>query len=179
MEFENMTWLFNCAMSNRGIVRLNFDEAACLWRAVRSSKGPILEIGRRFGGSLALIAAAAGKLRKIDSVDLKNEVHPNVAKFLESYMNVDVILGSSWEVHHRRSYGLIYVDGDHTHEGVRKDTEVNFPQLAPGGLILYHDSVKGHPSACAGVVSHMDELRQRDDLEFLEEAGSMTLFRKK
>lgn len=34
---------------------------------------------------------------------------------------------------------LIFVDGDHTHEGVKSDTENAFKMLAPGGVIIWDD----------------------------------------
>jgi hypothetical protein len=34
---------------------------------------------------------------------------------------------------------FIFVDGDHSYEGVKNDTEKAFKMLAPGGVILWHD----------------------------------------
>jgi hypothetical protein len=34
---------------------------------------------------------------------------------------------------------VIFIDGDHTYEGVKRDIELYFPLLKPNGLILFHD----------------------------------------
>lgn len=38
---------------------------------------------------------------------------------------------------------MVFIDGDHTYEGARRDIQIWYPQLKPGGLISGHDS--GHP----------------------------------
>ena len=56
--FEDLAWLFTCDSRNRGLIRQGFDEAALLWKAVKTTTGNILEIGRNFGGSTVLLAVA-------------------------------------------------------------------------------------------------------------------------
>jgi predicted O-methyltransferase YrrM len=40
---------------------------------------------------------------------------------------------------YRGTMDFIWVDGDHSYEGVRNDSEKAFQMLAPGGAILWHD----------------------------------------
>ena len=40
---------------------------------------------------------------------------------------------------HRAAMDFIWVDGDHSYEGVKNDTEKAFDMLAPGGAIFWHD----------------------------------------
>lgn len=40
-------------------------------------------------------------------------------------------------------YNIIFIDGDHSYEGVRKDFERAAQLLAPGGLIIMHDVMSG------------------------------------
>lgn len=40
---------------------------------------------------------------------------------------------------------LLFIDGDHTFEGVKADYEMYSPLVRPGGLIAFHD-VCGHPT---------------------------------
>jgi predicted O-methyltransferase YrrM len=40
---------------------------------------------------------------------------------------------------YRSSMDFIWVDGDHSYEGVKNDTEKAFEMLAPGGAIFWHD----------------------------------------
>src|SRR5205807_6463196 len=70
--FEDLTWLFTCDSRNRGLIRQGFDEAALLWKAVKSTSGNILEIGRNLGGSTVLLATAAAANREIYSIDIRS-----------------------------------------------------------------------------------------------------------
>lgn len=40
---------------------------------------------------------------------------------------------------YEKKMDFIFVDGDHSYEGVKNDTEKAFKMLAPGGVILWHD----------------------------------------
>jgi hypothetical protein len=40
---------------------------------------------------------------------------------------------------------LLFIDGDHTYEGVKADYELYSPLVRPGGLVAFHD-VCGHPT---------------------------------
>lgn len=54
-----------------------------------------------------------------------------------------------------RDVGLLFVDGDHTKEGARRDIEAWAPHLAPGAVIAIDDY--GHPD-WPGVAQAVDEL---------------------
>ena len=53
-----------------------------------------------------------------------------------------------------RSMDFIWVDGDHSYEGVKNDTEKAFRMVAPGGAIMWHDF--GHESP--ELVEYVSEL---------------------
>src|SRR5436190_11275516 len=58
-NFEDLDWLLACNFANKGLLLMQFDEAAFLFRLVRSRPAAqILEIGRWFGGSAFLFAVA-------------------------------------------------------------------------------------------------------------------------
>lgn len=40
---------------------------------------------------------------------------------------------------YKKSMDLIFIDGDHSYEGVKNDTEKALEMLKPGGIILWHD----------------------------------------
>lgn len=45
----------------------------------------------------------------------------------------------------RRKYGYIYIDGDHSYEGVKKDFDLFWPRLEKGGYMAFHDIItKGY-----------------------------------
>jgi predicted O-methyltransferase YrrM len=54
----------------------------------------------------------------------------------------------------RSSYDFIWVDGDHSYEGVRNDTEKALALLRPGGTIMWHDFSPDSP----GLVEYMVDL---------------------
>ena len=74
-----------------------------------------------------------------------------------------------------RSVGIVLVDGYHTEEQARIDHEAFQPLLAPGGLCLFHDSVRERTSRIYGddrpyrhtVKRYMDALRADPAFEVL------------
>ncbi|MEO8732948.1 MAG: class I SAM-dependent methyltransferase, partial [Flavobacteriales bacterium] len=42
----------------------------------------------------------------------------------------------------------LFIDGDHTYEGVKADYERYRPLVRPGGKIVFHDVVEHRSSAC-------------------------------
>ena len=53
-----------------------------------------------------------------------------------------------------KSVDCIFIDGDHTYEGVQKDIHLYGPIAKPGGILVFDDYVGGFP----GVVKAVDEL---------------------
>lgn len=127
-----------------------------------STKAPetIVEIGSFFGGTLWSWIKANKKLKKLTSVDyligpsdgrydemLKARSNwPAWTKDLEFYE----ILGDSHssktikkvlEKNERETVDMLFIDGDHTMDGVLADF-VNYGSVVkPGGWIVFHDSV--------------------------------------
>jgi predicted O-methyltransferase YrrM len=59
---------------------------------------------------------------------------------------------------------LAFIDGSHSHDYVRNDTEKVFEILAPGGVVLWHDYVPAWP----GVMSYLEELHNQVPLQRIE-----------
>jgi predicted O-methyltransferase YrrM len=59
-----------------------------------------------------------------------------------------------------KNVGLLWLDGDHSYEGVRGDLEAWFPWLASDGMVAFHDV------DAPGVKRLLDELRRDTRLEF-------------
>ena len=55
---------------------------------------------------------------------------------------------------------LVFVDGDHSYEAVKNDTEKALQMLAPGGIVLWHDFATKSP----GVVRYLREFSQQHPL---------------
>lgn len=71
--------------------------------------------------------------------------------------------------------GLLWIDGDHSYAGVRRDFEDWFPRLAEGGWIAFHDTVN-HWYGPTRLVREL--LAGRDDLERVGVIGLVTYARK-
>jgi predicted O-methyltransferase YrrM len=70
------------------------------------------------------------------------------------------------------SIEVLFVDGDHTYEGVRADFDNYFPKMQVGGLMAFHDT--GFP----GPGQLMQELDKDTRLSFVLQQNSMRMFRK-
>jgi len=126
IPFENLACLFTSDEHSRGIIRLNIAEAALLYKYVkRVRKGNILEIGRKHGGSTALIGSAldSGVVYSIDIVR-HPEVDHNI-RFVRS--KIILIDEDSKKLEWDKEVDLLFVDGDHSFKGVKADIENFFP----------------------------------------------------
>jgi len=146
--FEDLTWLFTCDSRNRGLIRQGFDEAALLWKAVKSTSGNILEIGRNLAGSTVLIAAAAGRGREIYSIDNRSNEDPACKKYLAQAANksrVHLLVANSRVPLPNLRFGFLFIDGDHTFEGVVADVVAHWNALHRGdtgaALVAFHDAL--------------------------------------
>jgi len=119
----------------------------------------VLEIGTASGGLLFLLARVAAPTAHLISVDLPGGSFgggyhywraPLYRSFAQPGQRVSLIRGNShcletWSRVHALLDGeqldLLFIDGDHTLEGVQADFCLYRPLVAPGGLIALHDIV--------------------------------------
>jgi len=146
--FEDLAWLFTCDSRNRGLIRQGFDEAALLWKAVKATSGNILEIGRNLAGSTVLLAAAAGPSRKIYSIDNRSNEERACKDYLarpENNRRVHLLVADSRAPLPNLRFGFLFVDGDHTFEGVLADVLAHWNAVQSVGqqaaLIAFHDAL--------------------------------------
>ncbi len=59
---------------------------------------------------------------------------------LDTHITTHVMTTDEYFRKTRKSYEYIYIDGDHTYEGVKKDFNNAWPRLKKGGLMLLHDT---------------------------------------
>lgn len=161
------------------------NSASLLYGLVRSMKPEIcVEIGSARGKSACHIGMALkenghGRLYAIDpheptdwndtnSVDTFEICLRNIST-LELSEQVIVIRSHSedaardWD----RPIDLIFIDGDHSYEGVKRDWELFVPHVKPFGIVVFHDTMWDLPPyqmrarADMGVPRFVDELRRR------------------
>ena len=152
-NFEDLDWLLVSNLTNRGLLRLAFDEAAFLFRLVRSQPAAqILEIGRYHGGSAFLFAVASDHNSMVTSIDIapqNDELLQIALKKSGLAYKVQLLVGDSNRGEARVDfYNLIFVDGDHSYEGVLKDYEHWRKAVKPGGCLAFHNAAartSAHP----------------------------------
>lgn len=151
---------FQTAIRNR---ETWFDSVTFLnWYAATFKPDAYLEVGVRRGRSMAQVVVASpgtrcfgfdmwipnyagvdnpgpefvlNELRKLGGLHapllVKGDSHETLPRFWADPDNPQQI-------------DLIYVDGDHTYEGAKKDLDITFAHLSPGGALLFDDI--SHPS---------------------------------
>jgi predicted O-methyltransferase YrrM len=84
------------------------------------------------------------------------------------------LLGDSasfdWSSYYGKA-GLVFVDGSHTYENVRNDSEVAFRLVAPGGMIIWHDY-----GVWEEVTRALDEIDLADGLGLRHIRGTSLVF---
>ena len=120
------------------------DETAVLQELARGRR--VLEIGSAYGYS-AVAMALAGAV-SVDAVDPHTWIPGSEGVMrgnLEAHGVADRVtihLGLSWDVLpalEPGTYGLLFIDGDHSRGALMRDVTLGRPLLAPGGVIAAHD----------------------------------------
>jgi predicted O-methyltransferase YrrM len=109
----------------------------------------LLEIGSSRGGSLYLFTKVVDPAATLVSVDLRFPNPGLLRSFAQGTQKVTPLQGDSGapetiaEV--KRIFpspiDFLFIDGDHSYEGVKRDFETYSPMVRPGGLIAFHDIV--------------------------------------
>ena len=184
--FEEIVFLFNSAYGNRGRIRLDFDEAALLWQIVRLYEKPrVLEIGRLDGGSTIMLAAAAEN-GIVDSIDIAPRDDPGMMKILKKLdlRNVTVFVVDSHKAICLPTagipYDVVFIDGDHSYEGARRDFLRWSKCLRDGGHLIFHDMLqaRGNATARAALWPLYLEIKNHFRFEECATAGSLVVFKK-
>jgi predicted O-methyltransferase YrrM len=184
-NFEDLDWMLVSNPINKGLLRLELDEAACLFRLARSKPAArILEIGRWRGGSTFLFAVASDQDSIVTSIDIApedDELLKTVLKKNNLAHKVELLVGNSPDAEVRRDfYDLIFVDGDHTYEGAARDYEHWKKAVKPGGHLAFHNAAQGRlfTDFAAGPLRLAQEITARESEYYRRErdVGSLALF---
>jgi predicted O-methyltransferase YrrM len=142
------------------------DELTAFTKIVRSlAPRTVLEIGTAQGGVFWLLCRLATPDATLVSLDLPSEdrfsggqkMSVDLQTMKAPAQVVHTILGNSHapemlgrvrEALGGRPIDLLFIDGDHTYEGVRSDYAMFGPLVRPGGLIAFHDIVKTPWEGC-------------------------------
>ena len=135
-------------------------EVLALLTLIRSKRySSMLEIGTSTGGTSVLISRALEKPAQLTTVDLEKRYDAErLQKAFPRRSDVRLLIADSHDkqtvdlVKSDRSHGfdVVFIDGDHSYEGVRLDTLRFAPLTNPGGVLVFHDivdaDVSGHSS---------------------------------
>ena len=61
-------------------------------------------------------------------------------------------------------FDILFIDGDHSYEGVKKDTEMYLEFCSPNGFVIYHDTV-----ACPGIKKYTEEISSNPIFRLVKE----------
>jgi len=138
----------------------------------------IIEIGTYTGGSLFLFSSAAAPDAKITSVDLPQGefgggypewLAPFYGSFATEKQEVHLIRGDSHKdeilkkvkgVLGGRKVDFLFIDGDHTYKGVKRDFEACRKLVCRGGIIALHDIVVHPPETKCDVARFWEEVKK-------------------
>lgn len=119
----------------------------------------VLEIGTFRGGTLAAWCQCAADDALLIGVDMPGAEfgggwaqgdEPRIKGFARERQRVELVAGDShtpavqWKVDDLlgdREVDFLFIDGDHTFDGVKADFENYESFVAPGGIIVFHDVV--------------------------------------
>jgi predicted O-methyltransferase YrrM len=119
----------------------------------------LLEIGSAAGGN-AYILNYFFKLEFVTIIDdNKHPKHIHRSAILKNVNYTEFIGDShsqealSFVKHSGKFYDILFIDGDHSYEGVKQDFKMYYPFLDYEGFLVFHDIV-----ACPGVKQYVDEI---------------------
>lgn len=184
--FEDLAPMFSCRRLNRGMARLDFDEAASLFRVIRQNQlSNGVEIGRFNGGSTLIISVAMPSDGKMLSIDIAPQDDASLQKALNSIgtdHKIELRIADANAVEFSQKLDFAFIDGDHSYEGAKKDHLKWGAFVRKGGFIIHHDMGMGRPySTQVPVLGHlMREIlqHQKNCLKLHEESASLVIFEK-
>jgi len=149
----------------------------------------VLEIGTGRGGTLFLLAYVAREDALLVSIDAPGGAYtfggrPEYKRRARLYralgrtrQEIAYIAGDSHRDETRarvvdglrgEPVDLLFIDGDHTREGVELDFRMYSPLVRSGGLVAFHDIVPGPREAVGGVPAFWREIRTSEAIEIVD-----------
>jgi len=129
----------------------------------------VLEIGTAKGGTLFMFTRVASSDGTLISIDLPGGPFGGgypawMGRFIRSFgrgnQSIHLIRADSHasstllqvqELLGEKRVDFLFIDGDHSYEGVKKDFEMYSPLVRPGGVLAFHDVCPGPPENVGGV----------------------------
>lgn len=139
----------------------------------------VLEIGTRSGGTFFLLCRLSDPRAMVISLDLPGGRWgggygayrvPVIHRMKQPRQSLHLVRGDSHDaatrdrvrrILARRPIDLLFIDGDHSYDGVRQDFEMYAPLVRPGGAVVLHDIVAHPPASGVDVARFWNEAKAR------------------
>jgi len=139
----------------------------------------VMEIGTAGGGTLFLFSKVVPKNSFIVSLDLPGGKFgggyplwkiPLYKSFAKETQTINLVRKNSHEkktlqeikaIFENRQIDFLFIDGDHTYEGVKKDFELYGPLVRAGGTIAFHDILVNSPESDCNVNKFWNEIKKK------------------
>jgi len=167
----------NLKMGNLEIQQVPEEYIGYLWFLKNSNFKTYLNIGIGRGGSFLIETFIQSNLELSVAIDnssywagdQKNSIVEKI-NWLQSNVNTKVEFHDSDSVgwlknNQDKKFDTIFIDGDHSYDGVKGDFENSIPLLNDDGYIVFHDI---NSMGCPGVVKLWNEIRNDSCQEFIE-----------
>ena len=160
------------------------EEIHWLFELVRAARPrAVLEIGLDEGGTLFLWTRAAALDARLVAIDTRptgpfglRSPFPLARRgFAHSQQRVDLVMPADSHDPETRAHvesllegrplDFLFIDGDHSREGVWADFELYSPLVRPGGLIAFHDVSEHTYPAVEGVMQFWREFTREHETE--------------
>ncbi len=128
-------------------IRLCPWESLALFNLAKLAKTGIVEIGRFNGGSSFLLSLA-NSTTNIFSIDIAPQDDERFNRILNKAncgKNIKLLVGDANDICSKFDkpgfeYDFLFIDGDHSFEGCSNDIKNWYPNLLPGGIVVFHDA---------------------------------------
>lgn len=167
------------AITGHGALQRTWELMSLVGAVRRLAPRTVVEIGTHRGGTLYCWAAAAHPRAHLLSIDIPNPEegmgateadYARLRPFLAPGQTLTCLRSDSHADETRAALvgaldgsavDFLWIDGDHSYEGVRRDFELYAPLVRPGGMIALHDILPNPALPGNQVRPFWDEIRHR------------------
>lgn len=162
LNTENSVELPRCMLENGGGLKIwQYPNQFSKYLIQLSKLGSIrsyIEIGCRWGGTFILTTEYLSKFRQLERAVAVDLIESPVEVYCEfnsicEFKQADSHSEEFKQYMKSNHFDLIFIDGDHSYEGVRADYDISKDS---GRIFVFHDIVNAH---CEGVVQFWNELK--------------------
>lgn len=160
----------------RGSIQKTFEIGLLIDRVAEAQPKVVVEIGSFLGGTFYCWCQAADPQAFLVSMDYaEGKFRPEdlapvslLRSFGQPMQDLRFVRGDSHKLVTRmelmghlagREVDFLFIDGDHTYEGVKQDWEMYSPLVRDGGLVAFHDIVDHPPELDCHVAEVWREIK--------------------